>query len=262
MNGLARSVRFGLTGALLFAVVGLSRGAEVLPPKPADYFNDYAGVVSREAAQRFDDQLKQFERDTSNQVVVAVFQKMETDSDIADYTQRIAQAWGVGQGDRRNGTVLFVFIADRKMFIQVGYGLEGALPDATAFDITERRIKPHFRTQDYEGGLAIGIESIGKAINGEYIGTGRTNAESNRPKSGNLPCILIFFIFILFLLVSGSFSRRKGGRGWIYTGGGGGFGGGGFGGDGGGGWSGGSSSGGGISGGGGSFGGGGAGSSW
>ena len=109
--------------------------------------------------------------------MVAVFPKMQSDSDIADYTQRVAQAWGVGQKERRNGVVLFVFIEDRKMFIQVGYGLEGALPDATAFDITERHIKPLFRTGNYEAGLATGIDLICKAIRGEYKGSGKTVAE-------------------------------------------------------------------------------------
>ena len=143
--------------ALLCGGVFSLAAAEVIPPKPAGYFNDYAGVVSKESALGFNEQLAQFERETSNQVVVAVFQKMETDSDIADYTQRIAQAWKVGQAEQRNGAVLFVFIADRKMFIQVGYGLEGVLPDVTAFDITERRIKPLFKAGDYEQGLAVGI---------------------------------------------------------------------------------------------------------
>src|SRR5438445_8895428 len=96
-----------------------SQGAQVIPPKPDRYFNDYAGVVSKEAASRFNEQLAQFERDTSDQIVVAVFPKMQSDSDIADYTQRVAQAWGVGQKERRNGVVLFVFIQDRKMFTQV-----------------------------------------------------------------------------------------------------------------------------------------------
>ena len=73
--------------------------------------------------------------------------------------------------------VLFVFIQDRKMFIQVGYGLEGALPDATAFDITERHIKPLFRTGNYEAGLATGIDLICKAIRGEYKGSGKTVTE-------------------------------------------------------------------------------------
>jgi uncharacterized membrane protein YgcG len=137
---------------------------------------------------RFNEQLAQFERETSNQVVVAVYSKMESDSSIEDYTQRVAQAWGVGGKERRNGAVLFVFIQDRKMYIQVGYGLEGTLPDVTAFDITERRIKPFFRKQDYQGGLATGIDLICKAIRGEYKGDGRTTSErtgSNRSQKAH-----------------------------------------------------------------------------
>src|SRR5438034_7271418 len=164
--------------ALLFVLAAMSSyAAEVIPPKPAAYFNDYAGVVPKEAAHRFNEQLAQFERDTSNQVVVAVFPKMQSDSDIADYTQRVAQAWGVGQKERRNGVVLFVFIQDRKTFIQVGYGLEGALPDATAFDITERHIKPLFRAGNYEDGVKTGMDLICKAGCGVYKGSGKTVAE-------------------------------------------------------------------------------------
>jgi uncharacterized protein len=237
-----------------------SHAAEVIPPKPDRYFSDYAGVVSKEAALRFNEQLAQFERETSDQIVVAVFPKMQSDSDIADYTQRVAQAWGVGQKERRNGVVLFVFIQDRKMFIQVGYGLEGALPDATAFDITEYRIKPHFRSNDYEGGLTEGIDSILKAIRGEYKGTGKTVRETrgSEKESMLVPNLLLFFFFMMFLFF---ISRLKWRGGYHYSSSGGGwassFGGGG-------GDSGGSSGGGfsGFSGGGGSFGGGGAGSSW
>ncbi|MDQ6625542.1 MAG: TPM domain-containing protein [Verrucomicrobiota bacterium] len=245
----------------LFALVASNAAAvEVIPPKPAGYFNDYANVVSKEAALRFNEQLAQFERDTSNQVVVAVFPKMQTDSDIADYTHRVAQAWAVGQQGRRNGTVLFVFIQDRKMFIQVGYGLEGALPDATAFDITERNIKPRFKANDYEGGLGVGIDLMMKAIRGEYKGTGRTVAEGTGKEKagGGISCLMLLFIFMFLYLIT-----RKRRRGWGYSGGGGPFIGG-WGGGGGGGWGGGSSGGGfsGFGGGGGSFGGGGAGSSW
>src|SRR5215831_2896995 len=149
-----------LVAALAFILAINAHAAEVIPPKPERYFNDYAGVVSKEAALRFNEQLAQFERETSDQVVVAVFPKMQSDDDVAAYTQRVAESWGVGQKDKRNGAVLFVFIQDRKMYIQVGYGLEGALPDVTAFDITEHRIKPHFRSNDYQGGLAEGIDSI------------------------------------------------------------------------------------------------------
>lgn len=233
-----------------------SAGAEVIPPKPPGYFNDYAGVVSKEAALRFNEQLAQFERETSDQVVVAIFPKMQSDSDVADYTQRVAQAWGVGRKKQSNGVVLFVFVQDRKMFIQVGYGLEGALPDVTAFDITEYQIKPHFRNNDYEGGLAAGIDSICKAIRGEYKGSGKTVAEQ-RGNAGP-PGILLFIIFVVVLIVISRVMRGLGGYG--YSSGRGGpiflpIGGGGGGWSSGGGFSG-------FSGGGGSFGGGGAGSSW
>jgi uncharacterized protein len=238
------------------------QAAEVIPPKPDRYFNDYAGIVSKEAADRFNEQLAQFERETSDQVVVAVFPKMQSDSDIADYTQRVAQAWGVGQKERRNGVVLFVFIQDRKMFIQVGYGLEGALPDATAFDITERHIKPLFRSGHYEAGLATGIDLICKAIRGEYKGSGKTVAEQHHT-GGGLGLFYFIFFFLVFVVVLSAISaliRPRGGYGYSSQRGGPIF----FpvgGGSSGGGWSSGDS-GGGFSGGGGSFGGGGAGSSW
>ena len=242
--------------AIAFVAIN-AHGAEVIPPKPTAYFNDYAGVVSKDAAYRFNEQLAQFERETSNQVVVAVFQKMQSDDDIANYTYRVAEAWGVGQKDKRNGVVLFVFPNDRKMFIQVGYGLEGALPDATAFDITEYRIKPHLRNNDYEGGLAEGIDSILKAVRGEYKGTGTTVRE--RRSNARAPSFLFFIIFFVLLSIISRIMRKLGGysyssrrRGPVFIPMG-------FGGGGGGGWS---SGGGGFSGGGGSFGGGGAGSSW
>jgi len=244
-----------LAAALLLTVWPLI-AAEVVPPKPDRYFNDYAHVVSKEAADRFNEQLAQFERETSDQVVVAVFPKMQSDSDIADYTQRVAQVWGVGQKERRNGVVLFVFTQDRKMFIQVGYGLEGALPDATAFDITEYHVKPLFRNGSYEAGLAAGIDLICKAIRGEYKESGGTVAEQHRGRGGL--GLLPFIIFVIALIVISRVMRRLGGYGYssgrgpvfLPMGGGGGWssgGGGGFGG---------------FSGGGGSFGGGGAGSSW
>ncbi len=261
------SAQLGITialfiGASIFLLPTNCRGAEVIPPKPPGYFNDYANAVGKEVALRLNEQLAQFERETSNQIIVAVYRTMQTDSDIADYTRRVAQAWGVGQADKRNGAALFVFIDDRKMYIQVGYGLEGAIPDVTAFDITERHIKPRFKVNDYEGGLATGVDLLMKAALGEYKGRGRTAAESaGQTSNTKLPCIVFFLMFIVLLVMSGR-GRKRRRRGWGYTGGGGpfigGWGGGGSG------WSGGSSGGGfsGFSGGGGSFGGGGGGSSW
>src|SRR5437764_13495996 len=238
-----------------------SYAAETIPPKPAGYFNDYAGVVSKDAASRFNEQLAQFERETSNQVVVAVFPKMQSDDDVAAYTQRVAQSWGVGQKDKRNGVVLLVFVSDRKTSIQVGYGLEGALPDIIAFDIRQNRMSARFRTGDYEGGLAEGIGSIFKAIRGEYKGTGKTVRERSSNGSSFGGNIIFFLLFVaLMFLISRVQSRRgyhysSGGGGWAWAFGGGGGGGGGWSSGGGGGFSG-------FSGGGGSFGGGGSSGSW
>jgi uncharacterized protein len=149
------------------------------------------------------------------------------------------------------------------MYLQVGYGLEGALPDALAKRIIETEIKPSFRNGDYDGGLGAGVTAILAATQGEYKGTGATVAERGQmtgPGSA-LPVLILFGIiglFIFLALVRGSRRRVYGGWGWTMgSGGWGGWSGGGGGGGGGGGFSGG-----GFSGGGGSFGGGGAGGSW
>ena len=134
--------------AVLFAIfAGMIGGlaAETMPSKPDRYFNDYAGVVDQPTALQLNEQLAQFERETSTQIVVAIYRTMQSESSVADYTRRIAQTWGVGQKGRKNGAVLFVFVENRQMFIQTGYGLEGALPDATCFDITRNIIAPLFQ---------------------------------------------------------------------------------------------------------------------
>ena len=249
--------------ALILALLvgaNASFAAEKIPPKPPGYFNDYAGVVPKEKALALNEKLAQFERETSDQVVVAVYRKMESDSSTEDYAHHIAQSWAVGQKDRRNGVVLLVFVDDRKISIQVGYGLEGALPDVTAFDIRTRHITPRFRTGDYTGGLDEGIDLIIKAIRGEYKGDGGTVQEKSRtsPSSGCGP--LGFIIMLIIVLSIIRLGRRRGGYG--YTGFGGPFVSSGWG----GGSSGGSSSSGGgfsgFSGGGGSFGGGGSSGGW
>lgn len=238
-----------LLGFRLFA-------AEVIPPAPARYFNDYAQVVSADTAAQLNQTLEIFEKENSDQILVAVFPKMQSVSSIEDYTVRVARAWKAGQKDVNNGVVLFVFVQDRKMYIQVGYGLEGKLPDALCKRIIAEQITPRFRAGDFNGGLTAGVQAILAAVKGEYQGTGGTVDESRGRRSGNARIgllIIITIIVVLFLIIK---LRRFGsGGGWIISGGGGGWSGGS-----GGGWSGGG--GGGFSGGGGSFGGGGAGGSW
>jgi uncharacterized protein len=184
--------------------------AEVIPPSPTHYFNDYSGIVSQSSAAKFDRQLMQFMVETSDQVVVAIFPKMQSDDDIAAYTHRVAESWAVGQKDKRNGVVLFVFVEDRKIIIQVGYGLEGALPDVTAFNITEYQMKPKFATGDYEGGLRIGIESILKAIRGEYTATKRPVLETPRHHRSIAPLLFLLLFVPLSLLFGLHRTARQG----------------------------------------------------
>jgi uncharacterized protein len=244
-------VWLGLLGSLFAAVAS---GAEVIPPTPRNHFNDYASVVRRETATQLNAQLAQFERDTSNQIVVAIFPKLQSDSSVEDYTVRVAERWGVGRRDRGNGAVLFIFQASRDIRIVTGYGLEGALPDALAKQIIENEIVPRFRAGDFDGGVRAGVNAMIAATRGEYRGTGRTAADGTGARGGGG---VMMVMLVLFILLS---SLARGRRNVVYGrrgrhtmwggpwGGGGGFGGGGGGGS--------------FSGGGGRFGGGGAGGRW
>jgi len=100
----------------------------LVPDKPERYVTDRAGVFGPGQAEALNAKLEQFERDTSNQVLVWVDQKLPEGFTLEDFTVRAAQKWGAGQKKLDNGAILFVFIGDRKARIEVGYGLEGALP--------------------------------------------------------------------------------------------------------------------------------------
>jgi uncharacterized protein len=236
---------------------------EVIPPSPEAYFNDYAHVVSATTASQLNQTLENFERQTSEQIVVAVFPKMESDSSVEDYTVRVFRSWKVGQKDKNNGAVLFVFVQNHRLFLQTGYGLEGVLPDALCKRIIDEQITPRFKAGDFDGGLTAGVQAILAATKGEYQGNGQTVADSQGNSGADHPVftlIVIIFVVVFAIISWVSQARRNtvfGGSGRSYNNwGGGGWGGGGWGGGGGGG------GGGGFSGGGGSSGGGGAGGSW
>jgi uncharacterized protein len=258
----------GLAAVLLAAASALGSSAfpaDTLPPPPAHYFNDYAGLVSAADAQRLDAKLKAFDEQTSNQVVVAVFPELPSAS-LEDFTIRTAQSWRAGREKLDNGVVLFVFVKERKARIEVGYGLEGALPDVTASHILQEQLTPRFRAGDYAGGLEAAIDAILAATRGEY------KAAPTEPTAMGwaltLLMLLLFgsiFLFVIWI----AYKNRKAwatyrGSGWGTGGGWGSGGGGGWTGSSGGGWGGGGGSfgGGGFSGGGGSFGGGGASGRW
>ena len=258
--------RAGLAAVFLSAAAALSPAARTdqLPPPPARYFNDYANLVSPADAERLNAKLKAFDEQTSNQVVVAVFPELPSPS-LEDFTIKTAQSWRAGREKLDNGVVLFVFVKDRKSRIEVGYGLEGALPDITASHILQEVMAPRFRTGDYAGGLEAAIDAIVAATRGEY------KAEPARPTAMGWALMLLMLVLFLTVFVFVIWIAYKNRNSWAtYRGSGwgtgGGWGGGGWssgstgGGWSGGGWSGGG--GGGFSGGGGSFGGGGASGSW
>ncbi len=129
---------------------------DLIPEKPQRYVTDRAGVFGPGEAEALNARLEQFEKDTSNQILVWVDRKIPEDFTLEDFTVRAAQKWGAGQKQTDNGAVLFVFTEDRKVRIEVGYGLEGALPDITAKRIIEDEILPKFRSGDFPGGLPRG----------------------------------------------------------------------------------------------------------
>jgi uncharacterized protein len=261
-----RLLRAWLGAASLAAVVA---AAPPTPPDPTAYLNDYAGAVPRDRAERLDARLRRFADETSTQILVAVFDRLPEDEALEDYTSRTAQAWRVGQEKRDNGAILFVFVKDRKLRIEVGYGLEGVLTDALSSRIIREVVVPAFRAGDYAGGIEAGADAMMAASRGEY------KAEPRSRRGFSLKTLVVLFVLGLILIAFisaasrasgiGPYGRtysRRGSSPWIFTtgsgrrgggwdsggwGGGGGFGGGG---------------GGGFSGGGGSFGGGGASGSW
>jgi uncharacterized protein len=242
--------------AILFLVFGFRLFAqEVIPPPPKAYFNDYAGIVSTGTAAQLNQTLEDFERQSSDQILVAIYPKMQSDSSIDDYTVRVARSWRVGQKGKNNGAVLFVFVQDRKMFLEVGYGLEGVLPDALCKRIIDEQITPRFKAGDFDGGLTAGVQAILAAVKGEYKGTGTTVAERHIHTTNTVltPIAILFLVFIFIVFMRGG-NLFTGYSCWTLGSSGS------FGGWGGGGFS--SGGGGGFSGGGGSFGGGGAGGGW
>ncbi len=242
----------------LLTVAGLARAqgswAQVgIPEVPDHYVNDRAGLMAVASREALEAKLAQFERDTSNQVIVATFPDLQGAS-IEDFSIRLAEKWKPGQSGRNNGVLLVVSKGDRKVRIEVGYGLEGAIPDAVAKSILSNEVLPRFKQGDYDGGIQAGVAAILKASAGEY----RAAPESEWERFIPVLFVLLSLIAILILVrrITGGLGIHR--SGVYYPGGWGGWSGGGS--SSGSSWGGGSS--GGFSSGGGSFGGGGASGSW
>jgi len=226
--------------------------------------NDLAGMMSSDQAHRLEERLAQFEKDTGHQVVVLTMPSLEGE-DLPAFALKTAERWKLGQKGHDNWALLLIGQKDRKLRIEVGYGLEGVLPDAIASRIIREIIVPHFRDGNYAGGIEAGVESILKVTSGEPLpeAARRPAGSTGNGLASILPLFFVLAIFALFFL--GSIANRQGANSWTgrrsrrpgywggplggfgggggWSGGGGGFGGGGFSGGGGGGGGGGGASG-------------------
>lgn len=222
------------------------------PPNPPKLVNDYTNTLTQQQKEALEAKLVKYDDSTSNQITVVIVDKLDGYS-IEDAAIELGRKWGVGNKDFNNGVVVLVAKTDRKMTIQVGYGLEGALTDLTTKSIIDNTITPNFKADNYYRGLDEGTDDIIKAAEGRY----KAPAGYNSKKKKGVSIGTIIFIIIILLIIfggasgpGGTYVSRGGFTGWS--------------GGGGGGWSGGGSSGGGGFGGfgGGSFGGGGSSGSW
>ena len=253
--------RFGLAMMLGASCVLVSLAAVPDAPNPPRLVNDFAGIFSDSQVKTLEDSLAYFARKTSNQIAVATMSDLDG-MEPSQMAYEIGEKWGVGGKDYRNGVVILVKPKNStkgQVFIATGYGLEGALPDATCKRIVERCMIPHFKRNDYYSGVVDALSVIKPIAAGEY------SKEQFEEEDDEIALVfaLLFLIVIGFIVFTAIFGKRDNngnnsgtmGSGGVFFGptvfGGGssrssgGFGSGGFGGFGGG-----------------SFGGGGAGGSW
>ncbi len=214
---------------------------------------DLAGMLSVREQQRLEEKLYLFEKQTSNQIGVLLISTLGEET-IESYAMQVAEKWQLGQKEKDNGILLLISQQDRLMRIEVGYGLEGALPDMIADQIIRYEIAPEFRKGNYFQGIAAGLDAIIQATKNEYEADPSQYRRSKRETTTSFGSLLVPIIF--FILFMGAGRRGRRGLLWAIIGAsmfrGGGHRGGGFG----------SFGGGGFSGGGGGFGGGGASGGW
>jgi uncharacterized protein len=175
-----------------------------VPSAPEARVNDYAGMLSQDAKASLESYLAGIENKTGIQIVVAAFPSLEEES-LEDYSIRLAEKWKIGQKGKDNGVILLIFKQERKLRIEVGYGLEEKLPDATASAIIRNVIAPYFKTGDYDSGVTAGVQAIANTVMGENTGETETTSDSggftiDRAKLIKIGIIVLCILGILFLL--------------------------------------------------------------
>lgn len=217
---------------------------------------DAADILPQTVRDDLDAKLKALQDKTTTQLVVVTLPSLGG-REIEDYGYRLGRAWGIGQKGSNNGALLVVAPNERKVRVEVGYGLEGTLTDAVSRLIIENAILPRFKAGDFAGGIERGTDDLVQVLSGDAEAFKARAAEQQRGEADGddwvtflVIAVILFVFFVQFMRGSSSPNRRGGSAPPIFFPGGGGRSGG-FGGGGGG-----------FSGGGGSFGGGGASGSW
>lgn len=216
-------------------------------PQFKNWANDLTNTLSPQELQQLNFRLKTYEDSTTNQLVTLMIPSLEG-YPLESYSFEVAEKNKIGTKEKSNGVLFLAVKNDRKMRIEVGYGLEGVLPDALSSSIIRNEIAPYFRKDEYYTGINSGIDAIIAAIGGEY----KSDFKENSRGLNALEIIILLLIIFIVLSILPKSKKLGGSGGYIFHGGRGGWGSGGFGGG----------SSGGFSGGGGSFGGGGSSGSW
>ncbi|MGZ8191255.1 MAG: TPM domain-containing protein [Methylococcaceae bacterium] len=190
---------------LLFCTVIL---AQVDIPQLSRRVTDLTATLSPEQASALENKLAAFEAKKGSQIAVLIVPTTQPE-DIAQFGIRVADAWKVGRENVDDGVILIVAKDDRKFRLEVGYGLEGVIPDAVAKRVTSEIIKPYFKTGDYAGGIDAGVNQLIKLIEGEPLPAPQ-QAPEGQPSEGAFMFILAGGLIAGFIL-SAMFGRATGG---------------------------------------------------
>jgi uncharacterized protein len=201
---------------LLVVVIVAAIGAGALQAAPSfpaltGRVVDQAGVIDPAVETRLDAKLAELEQKTRTQLVVVTLRSLQG-YDIADYGYQLGRAWGIGQKGADNGALLIVAPAERKVRIEVGYGLEGTLTDAVSRLIIDNAILPRFRTGDFTGGIERGVDDLVQLLSGDAEDFKRRAAErSGRPagREGLGAFTVVLIILGIWLLMFLRSSRRQ-----------------------------------------------------
>ncbi|MFH1427644.1 MAG: TPM domain-containing protein [Patescibacteria group bacterium] len=200
-----RLIKFILLSFLLLALAGNAFAYYNLG-EPTGYVNDYTNTLTTEQKGLLENKLTQFEKDTSNELAVVIISSLEGDT-IENFAVELFKEWGIGKKDKDNGILMLVALVDRKMRIEVGYGLEGALTDAQSSWIINDVMKPAFRNNNYYNGINEAADKIILATKGEYVPS--ANDQENMEDKLGVGMGIIFFAIFAFIWLASILGRSK-----------------------------------------------------